>query len=66
MVCPVHYAHPCREVGYNHYVNRMGLQLPETSKMLAAHRPEKHVFHWGLGTLTHYRAGELLRNPRPS
>eukprot|EP00775_Hariotina_reticulata_P008807 gene8807-8986_t len=58
---------PCGwEVGYNHYVNRMGLQLPETAKLLAAHRPEKYVFHWGLGTLTHYKSGELLRRPLPS
>lgn len=34
--------------------------MPETAKLLAANRPERYVFHWGLGTLTHYRAEEAI------
>ncbi|WIA35436.1 hypothetical protein OEZ86_003877 [Tetradesmus obliquus] len=57
---------PCGwEVGYNHYKGRMGWEMPQTAKMLAAHRPEKYVFHWGLGTLTHYRTAEALHTQRP-
>eukprot|EP00878_Enallax_costatus_P021549 GHUV01022820.1.p1 GENE.GHUV01022820.1~~GHUV01022820.1.p1 ORF type:complete len:106 (-),score=20.97 GHUV01022820.1:1547-1864(-) len=56
----------CREVGYNHYKGRMGWEMPNTAAMLAKHRPEKYVFHWGLGTLTHYRTAEVLHRPPPS
>lgn len=52
--------HHCREVGYNHYKGRMGWEMPNTAAMLAKHRPEDYVFHWGLGTLTHYKTAELL------
>eukprot|EP00878_Enallax_costatus_P024210 GHUV01025815.1.p1 GENE.GHUV01025815.1~~GHUV01025815.1.p1 ORF type:complete len:268 (+),score=78.55 GHUV01025815.1:397-1200(+) len=58
---------PCGwEVGYNHYKGRMGWEMPNTAAMLAKHRPEKYVFHWGLGTLTHYRTAEVLHRPPPS
>lgn len=59
---------PCGwEVGYNHYHGRMGLPMPETDKMLNNNRPEKYVFHWGLGTLSHYGTAEVLhRRPQPS
>lgn len=52
---------PCGwEVGYNHYHGRRGLPMPQTAKLLSANRPEKYVFHWGLGTLTHYGTAEVL------
>jgi hypothetical protein len=47
-------------VGYNHYHGRRGLPMPQTAKLLSANRPEKYVFHWGLGTLTHYGTAEVL------
>lgn len=46
---------PTWEIGYNHFVRRKGLSLPESAKTLARFRPERYVFHWGLGTLTHYQ-----------
>lgn len=52
---------PCGwEVALNHYSGRRGLAMPETERMLEASRPEKHVFCWGLGTLTHYGAAVAL------
>jgi hypothetical protein len=59
---------PCGwEVGYNHYKGRMGWDMPNTAAMLAKHRPEDYVFHWGMGTLTHYRTAEVLyKKPTPS
>ncbi|KIZ03532.1 secreted protein [Monoraphidium neglectum] len=54
---------PCGwEVGYNHFNGRRGLQLPITAGMLNRKRPEKYVFHWGLGTLTHFQAARALIN----
>jgi hypothetical protein len=52
---------PCGwEVALNHYSGRCGLAMPETEKMLARHRPERVVFCWGAGTLTHFGAAQGL------
>ncbi|KAF8067393.1 MER3 [Scenedesmus sp. PABB004] len=48
------------EVGYNHYAGRLGVQLPETARMLARSWPEWQEFHWGLGTLTHAGTAQAL------
>eukprot|EP00775_Hariotina_reticulata_P012300 gene12300-12436_t len=50
------------EIGYNHFVGRLGLKMPETAALLAKYWPESYRFHWGLGTLTHAdTAAELWR-----
>lgn len=45
------------EIAYNHYVNRLGLTMPETKKRVEASDANNtwdwYVFHWGMGYLTH-------------
>lgn len=48
------------EVAYNHYAGRLGMELPETAKLLRKYWPESHEFHWGLGTLTHADSAQSL------
>eukprot|EP00879_Flechtneria_rotunda_P022507 GHRR01023758.1.p2 GENE.GHRR01023758.1~~GHRR01023758.1.p2 ORF type:complete len:279 (+),score=87.28 GHRR01023758.1:1347-2183(+) len=48
------------EMGYNHYVGRLGMKLPETAALLARSWPEWQEFHWGLGTLTHANSAQYL------
>lgn len=48
---------PCGwEIALHHFEKRCTnpIQLPNTTALLGKHRPESYVFHWGLGTLTHY------------
>lgn len=46
---------PCGwEVALYHIDRRLGISLPATRELTAKHRPENYVFHWGLGTLTHF------------
>ncbi|TCV93965.1 alginate lyase [Luteibacter rhizovicinus] len=45
------------EIGYNHYVNRLGARLPETSRWLPARRPTHGQFHYLWETLTHAETG---------
>lgn len=46
---------PCGwEIALYHYEHRKKMPMRSTSELLAKHRPENYVFHWGLGTLTHY------------
>jgi Alginate lyase len=45
------------EVGYNHYVNRQGMSLPETSRWLLSRRPTQGYFHYLWETLTHAETG---------
>jgi hypothetical protein len=50
------------EIGYNHFVGRLGMKLPETARLLAAFPVDYYTFSWGLGTLTHANtAGDLWR-----
>lgn len=50
-------------MGYNHFVGRLGLKMPETAAILQAYWPEWQEFHWGLGSLTHGdTAGVLWRS----
>lgn len=51
------------ELGYNHYVGRLGLKLPETAAVLKANPVDWFTFSWGLATLTHAdTAGDLWRS----
>lgn len=46
---------PCGwEIALHHIERRLGIPLPATRELLAKNRPEGYVFHWGLGTLTHF------------
>jgi hypothetical protein len=50
------------ELGYNHFVGRLGMKMPETAKLLANHPIDWFGFCWGLSTLTHANtANELWR-----
>jgi hypothetical protein len=51
------------EIGYNHYVGRLGLRMPETQRLLQRKWPDWYEFHWGLGTLTHADSAALLWRP---
>lgn len=48
------------EIAYNHFVGRLGMESPETARLLRRNWPEHHEFHWGLGTLTHADSATLL------
>ena len=41
------------ELGYNHFVGRLGMKLPETAALLAAYPVDYALFCWGAATLTH-------------
>jgi hypothetical protein len=41
------------EVGYNHYVGRLGMKMPELAGLLSRNPVDWYTFSWGLGTLTH-------------
>ena len=46
---------PCGwEIAVHHFETRKKQLMPHTKELLNKHRPENYVFHWGLGTLTHY------------
>jgi hypothetical protein len=47
------------EVGYNHYVNRKGLSLPNTLAFIQAHRPNNHTHHIIWETITHADIGTV-------
>jgi hypothetical protein len=42
------------EIALNHYVRRKKMNMPETEKLAARHRPEPYGFHHGYGTYTHF------------
>lgn len=46
---------PVWEVTLAHYSGRCGIPMPKTEKWIATFRPERVCFHWGGGTLTHYK-----------
>ncbi|KIY93326.1 hypothetical protein MNEG_14637 [Monoraphidium neglectum] len=48
------------EIGYNHFVGRLGMKLPETARLLARSWPDTYSFSWGLGTLTHADSASQL------
>lgn len=41
------------ELAYNHFSNRLGLAMPETSALLRRAWPEWYELYFGLATLTH-------------
>ncbi|KAJ3320994.1 hypothetical protein HDV06_004653 [Boothiomyces sp. JEL0866] len=49
-------------IGYNHYVNRMGLSMPNTQALIAANPDTAYYFNWGLGVLTHTGTGTCDSN----
>lgn len=46
---------PVWEIGLSHFHGRLGLPMPKTEQNLIKLRPERVTFHWGGGTLTHYK-----------
>ncbi|GBF98901.1 hypothetical protein Rsub_11539 [Raphidocelis subcapitata] len=51
------------ELGFNHFVGRLGMQLPETARLLARYPVDWFEFTWGLGTLTHADTARVLWRP---
>lgn len=51
------------EIGYNHFVGRLGVKLPETAALLARSWPDYYTFSWGLGTLSHADTAKQLWRP---
>jgi hypothetical protein len=43
---------PIPEIAYNHYHNRLGIQLPRTQQLLESRRPQPARFFFAWGTLT--------------
>jgi hypothetical protein len=50
-------------VGYNHYVGRLGMKLPQLARLITRDWPETFTFGWGLGTLTHADSASRLWRP---
>jgi hypothetical protein len=48
------------ELGYNHFVGRLGMKLPETAALLEEHPVDWFAFSWGLATLTHANTAKEL------
>eukprot|EP00775_Hariotina_reticulata_P003960 gene3960-4213_t len=48
------------EFGFNHYVGRLGIKLPETAALISRYNPDWYEFHWGLGTLTTADTASML------
>ena len=46
---------PVWEIALNHIQGRCGKNMPKTEKWAETFRPERVCFHWGGGTMTHYR-----------
>jgi hypothetical protein len=47
------------EIGYNHYVNRLGMSLPQTQTLLQKIRPTDSIAHIVWETLTHADVGKV-------
>jgi hypothetical protein len=47
------------EIGYNHYVNRMGMSMPQTLMLLQKIRPTDSIAHIVWETLTHAEVGSV-------
>ncbi|GBF87978.1 hypothetical protein Rsub_00690 [Raphidocelis subcapitata] len=48
------------ELGYNHFAGRLGMNLPETAKLLAQNPVDWYEFCWGLSTITHADSAKEL------
>lgn len=46
---------PVWEIGLAHFNGRLKMPMPKTEANLSSFRPERVTFHWGAGTLTHYK-----------
>lgn len=51
------------EVAYNHFANRLGLYMPETSALLQHMWPDWYELYFGLSTLTHGNTASELWVP---
>ena len=51
--------HPTWEIAYNHYHNRMGVELPRMSAVLPTNRPTGVNHHMAWETLTHAGVGAV-------
>lgn len=48
------------ELGYNHYVGRLGLKMPQTQALIRQHYVDWYEMHFGLGTISHANTAALL------
>jgi len=55
---------PMWEIGYNALVNRQGLELPETKRLIQKIRPTKADHHMAWETLTHAGIGKVLHGAK--
>ena len=53
------HVHPTWEIAYNHYHNRMGLELPKMAAVLKRIRPTGVNHHMAWETLTHAEVGAV-------
>ncbi|KAJ3320995.1 hypothetical protein HDV06_004654 [Boothiomyces sp. JEL0866] len=44
-------------IGYNHYANRLGLNMPNTQILIGLNSDTAYYFNWGLGIFTHFGTG---------
>jgi hypothetical protein len=51
------------ELGYNHFAGRLGMNLPETAKLLQQNPIDWFTFSWGLATMTHADTAKSLWRP---
>jgi hypothetical protein len=51
------------EIGYNHFVGRLGMKMPETAALLQRHPVDWYNMCWGLATLTHANSAQDLWRP---
>lgn len=49
--------------GYNHFVGRLGMRLPETARLLSRYPVDYYEFCWGSCTLTHADTARALWRP---
>ena len=50
-----YWCEPVLEIPYAHFNGRKKRPMPKTAALLATQRPERYTFHWGLGTVTHFK-----------
>lgn len=48
------------ELGYNHYVGRLGMKMPQTQALIRKYYVDWYEMHFGLGTLSHANTAALL------
>lgn len=48
------------ELGYNHYVGRLGMRMPQTQALIKRYYVDWYDLHFGLGTISHANTAALL------